>query len=170
MKLGWSVGELVSTFVSDFPTNFFPPLSRFWTFLFGPPPPPGPINKYFRCDTCGCSQWRCWSSRSSGMWRRVVGYVILDVWNNHNSLIFTVKLHRKRVTVDTLTLKWIFYDPSKWTARGSNPGRGEILRTCPDQPWGPPRLLYNGHRVSFPRLKWPGRDADHPPPTDAEDN
>ena len=27
-----------------------------------------------------------------------------------------------------------------WTFRGSNPGWGEIFRTCPDRPWGPPRL------------------------------
>jgi len=26
----------------------------------------------------------------------------------------------------------------------------EIFRTCPDRPWGPPSLLYNGYRV-FPR-------------------
>ena len=26
---------------------------------------------------------------------------------------------------------------------GSNPGEGEIFRTCPDRPWGPPSLLYN---------------------------
>ena len=31
--------------------------------------------------------------------------------------------------------------------RGSNPGRGEIFRTCPDMLWGPPSLLYNGYRV-----------------------
>jgi hypothetical protein len=36
-----------------------------------------------------------------------------------------------------------------WTVRGSNPGGGEIFRTCPDRPWGPPNLLYNGYRV-FP--------------------
>ena len=24
---------------------------------------------------------------------------------------------------------------------------GEIFRNCPDQPWGPPSLLYNGYRV-----------------------
>jgi len=36
-----------------------------------------------------------------------------------------------------------------WTVRGSNPGEGEIFRTCPDRPWGPPSLMYNGHRV-FP--------------------
>jgi hypothetical protein len=30
---------------------------------------------------------------------------------------------------------------------------GKILRTLPDQPWGPPSLLYNGYRVSFLRLK-----------------
>jgi len=26
---------------------------------------------------------------------------------------------------------------------------GEILRTRPDRPWGPPNLLYNGYQV-FP--------------------
>jgi hypothetical protein len=30
-----------------------------------------------------------------------------------------------------------------------NPGGGEIFRTRPDRPWGPPSLLYNGYRV-FP--------------------
>ena len=25
-----------------------------------------------------------------------------------------------------------------------------IFRTPPDRPWGPPSLLYNGYRVSFP--------------------
>jgi hypothetical protein len=34
-----------------------------------------------------------------------------------------------------------------WTVRGSNPGRGEIFRTCPDRPWGPSSFLYNGCRV-----------------------
>jgi hypothetical protein len=29
------------------------------------------------------------------------------------------------------------------------PVEGEIFRTCPDRPWGPPSLLYNGYRV-FP--------------------
>jgi len=36
-----------------------------------------------------------------------------------------------------------------WTVLGSNPGEGEIFRTCLDRPWGPPSLLYNGYRV-FP--------------------
>ena len=37
---------------------------------------------------------------------------------------------------------------------------GEIFRTCPDRPWGPPSLLYNGYRV-FPWGKErPERDAD----------
>ena len=30
---------------------------------------------------------------------------------------------------------------------GSNPGEGEIFRTRPDRPWGPPSLLYNEYRV-----------------------
>ena len=49
----------------------------------------------------------------------------------------------------------------------SNPDVGEIFRTCPDLPWGPPSLLYNGYRV-FPRCKErPGRDADPSPPSSA---
>ena len=37
---------------------------------------------------------------------------------------------------------------------------GEISRTSPDLPWGPPSLLYNGYRV-FPGGKvLPGHDAD----------
>jgi len=53
--------------------------------------------------------------------------------------------------------------PTGWTVRGSNPGGGEIFRTCPDRPWGPPSLLYNGYRV-FPGGKVrPGRDADPSP-------
>ena len=34
-----------------------------------------------------------------------------------------------------------------WTVRGSNPGGGEIFRTCPDRPWGPHNILYTGYRV-----------------------
>jgi hypothetical protein len=50
---------------------------------------------------------------------------------------------------------------------GSNPGGGEIFRTCPDRPWGPPSLLYNGYRA-FPGGKVrPGRDADHSPTSSA---
>jgi len=51
-----------------------------------------------------------------------------------------------------------------WTVRGSNPGEGEIFRTCPDRPWGPPSLLYNGYRVFPGGKERPGRDAD-PLPT-----
>ena len=36
-----------------------------------------------------------------------------------------------------------------WMVRGSNPGGGEIFRTRPYRPWGPPSLPYNGYRV-FP--------------------
>ena len=39
--------------------------------------------------------------------------------------------------------------------RGSNPGGGEIFRTRPDWPWGPPSFLYNGYRV-FSGGKAPG--------------
>jgi hypothetical protein len=37
---------------------------------------------------------------------------------------------------------------------------GEIFRTRPDRPWGPPSLLYNGYRVFPGGKEWPGREAD----------
>jgi hypothetical protein len=37
---------------------------------------------------------------------------------------------------------------------------GEIFRTCPDRPWGPPSLLYNGYRVFPGGKERPRRDAD----------
>jgi hypothetical protein len=55
-----------------------------------------------------------------------------------------------------------------WTVWGSNPGGGEIFRTCPDRPWGPPSLLYNGYRVFRGGRKWPRRVADPSPPCSAE--
>ena len=51
---------------------------------------------------------------------------------------------------------------------GSNPSGGEIIRTRPDRPWGPPSLLYNKYWVSCPGVKWPGRGVNHPPPSSAE--
>ena len=47
------------------------------------------------------------------------------------------------------------------------PVGGEIFRTCPDRPWGPPSLLYNGYRVFPGGKKRPGRDADPSPPSSA---
>jgi hypothetical protein len=41
-----------------------------------------------------------------------------------------------------------------------NPGGGKIFCSCPDQPWGPPSLLYNGYWVSFLGVKRPGRGDD----------
>jgi hypothetical protein len=55
--------------------------------------------------------------------------------------------------------------------RGSIPGGGwELLSStpCPDRLWGPPSLLSNGYRRLFLRVKRPGREADHTPPSSAE--
>ena len=53
---------------------------------------------------------------------------------------------------------------SDWL-RGSNPGGGEIFRTCPDWSWGPSSLLYNGYQVFHGGKQRPGRDADPSPPS-----
>ena len=46
-------------------------------------------------------------------------------------------------------------------------GGGEIFRTCPDQPWGPPSFLYNGYRFFPGGKERPGRDADTSPSSSA---
>jgi len=56
-----------------------------------------------------------------------------------------------------------------WTVRGSNPGGEEIFRTCPDRPWGPPSLLYNGYRVFPGGKERPGRDSEPSLPSSAVD-
>ena len=48
---------------------------------------------------------------------------------------------------------------------GSNPGESESFWTCPDRPWGPPNLLYNGYRVFLGGKERPGSDADPSPPS-----
>ena len=50
---------------------------------------------------------------------------------------------------------------------GSNPGGEEIFRACPDRPWGPPILLYNGYWVFPGGKERPGRDADPSSPSSA---
>jgi hypothetical protein len=55
-----------------------------------------------------------------------------------------------------------------WTLWESNPGGGEIFRTCPDRPWGPLSLLYNGYGAFPVGRKRPGRDADPSPPSSAK--
>ena len=57
---------------------------------------------------------------------------------------------------------------TSWKVWRWNPGGGEIFRTSPDRLWGPPSLLYNGYRVSFPGVKWPGRGVDRPPASSFE--
>ena len=46
---------------------------------------------------------------------------------------------------------------------GSNPGGDEIFHTLPDRPCDPSSIPYNGYWVSFPGVKRPGRDVEHPP-------
>ena len=60
-------------------------------------------------------------------------------------------------TVPRITLLNIVEDfNSGWMVRASNSGAGEIFRTLTDRPWGPPSLLYDGYRVSFPGDKAAG--------------
>jgi hypothetical protein len=64
--------------------------------------------------------------------------------------------------------RWSSVTAVRTSHLAQNPGGAEIFRTRPDRPWGPPNLLYNGYRVSFPGVKRQGRGVDHPPPSSAE--
>jgi hypothetical protein len=55
----------------------------------------------------------------------------------------TLRYHVGRVAQSVQRLATV------WTVRESNLGGGEIFRTRPDRPWGPPSVLYSGYRV-FP--------------------
>jgi hypothetical protein len=58
-----------------------------------------------------------------------------------------------------------------WTVRGSNPGKSTTSFSSskrPDRLWGPPSLLFNGHRSSLPGVRRPGRDVDRSPPSSAD--
>jgi len=65
------------------------------------------------------------------------------------------------------SVQWV---ATGWTARGWNPCGGTIFHTCPDQPWGPPSLLYNGYRVFPGSTERSGRDADPSPPSSTVDH
>ena len=56
----------------------------------------------------------------------------------------------------------------KIKVRGSNPGGGEVFRTRPYRPWGPPSLLYGGYRVCFLEVKRLGPGVNHLLPSSAE--
>jgi len=64
----------------------------------------------------------------------------------------------------------LWYSDSLRAGRSGDriPVGGKIFHTRSDRPWGPPSLLHNGFRVSFPGVKRPGRGVYHPPQSSAE--
>ena len=108
----------------------------------------------------------CWSVSLSD-YPHVSAWLLLDgfPWNlilliSYENPSRSFKFSYKRAEISGTLHKSL---ATGWTVRGSNPSGGEIFRTCPDRPWGPPSLLYNGYRVFPGGKERPGRDADpHP--------
>ena len=73
-----------------------------------------------------------------------------------------------RFIICPYVFKWVGITQSGWAVWGSNPGGGDVFRTHPDRPWGPPNFLCNGYRVSFPGVKRPGCSVNYQPPYSAE--
>jgi len=58
-----------------------------------------------------------------------------------------------------------------WMIRGSSSGRGWKFFSSPSHPdrlWGPHSLLSNGYQGLTCGVKWPGHEADHSLPSNAE--
>jgi hypothetical protein len=73
-------------------------------------------------------------------------YRIPDRWRGSR---FTFRTHQLMGRDSSVVIAGGYGLP---TVRGSNPDGGEIFRTRPDRPCGPPCLLYNGYHA-FPRSK-----------------
>jgi hypothetical protein len=82
-----------------------------------------------------------------------------------------LQLPSQSVLLSVQTVARIVSSLSEWIiwkrARCSACGRDEIFRTCPDRPWGPPSLLYNGY-WDFPGGKAAGVWFWPPAPSSAE--
>jgi hypothetical protein len=83
----------------------------------------------------------------------LIGITCIVVYN----LFFLQNIGNLTKVVGPVVAQSVLRLATGWTVWGSNPGGGEIFRTCPDRPWGPASLLYNGYGV-FPGVKG-GRDV-----------
>ena len=66
-------------------------------------------------------------------------FTVITTLQSHNFYIIII-LKVGRDSVVGIAIRWL---ATGWTVRGSNQGGGEIFRTRPDQPWGPPNIPEN---------------------------
>jgi hypothetical protein len=95
-------------------------------------------------------------------WEQTKNYIVITIDGRRTTKTFTAN------SLFQLFLVCLYFTDGPGTSVGiatdygldgpgieKNPGGGEIFRTRPDRPWGPPTLLYNGYRV-FPGGKVAG--------------
>ena len=113
------------------------------------------------------SQWPSGLRRGSAA-DRLLGLRVRIVPGGMDVCVVCCKYRRKAKcrTIKTKKQVRMKYRVQKNTKK--NRGWCEIFSARPDRPWGPPILLYDGYRVSFTRVKRPGRGANHPPPSSPE--
>jgi len=105
--------------------------------------------------------------------------IILDkiYWNGKNSVPGQTHFNWPHIIVKQFL--WVPYNMDRDISVGIEIGYGldgprneprwdGNFRIRPDWPCVPPRLLYNGYRLSFPGVKWPGRGVEHSPPSSVE--
>jgi hypothetical protein len=89
----------------------------------------------------------------------LLDYYVIDKVYNHGLSLNPMLLLQFLPTITVRLMNvWAGYLSrySDWLRAGRSADRipmgGEIFRTCPDRPWGPTSLLYNGYRV-FPGVE-----------------
>jgi hypothetical protein len=130
---------------------YLPPLTKPSSLLNSLPPPPKYPVSYTHMR---CASYHAQSSSS----KLTYTYCVTNTFPNFFFALFYVcKLNLWAAIAQSVQRL-----ATGWTVRGSNPGGGEIFRTCPERTWGPNSLLHNGYLVSFPGTKRPGRGFEHP--------
>jgi len=109
----------------------------------------------------------CLNKRQNRAWLTLTDKIFL-FWTSSRISFFKeahfsrwLSIFRQRSKYPGVPLRLVGRDSSVSIVTRYSPG-GEIYHTCPNRPWGPPSLLYNGYQV-FPRGKAAG--AWHWPPT-----
>ena len=94
-----------------------------------------------------------------------------------NSYCFSTETEVTRTQLSIILYIAIYPGQLSWYTDWLRAGRygdripvgGEIFFSCPDRPWSPPSLLYNGYWVFPEGKKRPGRGAVPSPPSSAAD-
>jgi hypothetical protein len=118
----------------------------------------------FKCQCLSDNETNTYMNNMFCIWR-VYWFLRCDSSDGYMGLS-KIQVEKSFLPLLKLSVDWVAqmveWLATGWMVQVSNPGGGRIFRTCPDQPWGPPSLLYNGYGVIPMDSKWPEHDPSLP--------